>query len=104
MKNKNIAKKYARALYNVAVQIDEVQDVKSRVRYLVDVIKTIPELKHLLQTHQISVQDKISILENVLSNSIKSLEIELIKEIITNHSIIILGEISKHFEYLIQID
>ena len=72
MNNKGMTKKYARALYNVAVQQGDVKKVSERINYIVNVMKAVPELNQLLQTHQISADNKITILKNILHENISS--------------------------------
>lgn len=104
MNNKGMTKKYARALYNVAVQQEDVKEVSNRINYIVDVMKAVPEFSQLLQTHQVSTEDKITILKNVLKDNISSLEVELISDILEHNNILILSDIAKHFEYLVETD
>ncbi|MBT5077791.1 MAG: ATP synthase F1 subunit delta [Candidatus Marinimicrobia bacterium] len=99
-----MTKKYARALYNVAVQQKDVKEVSNRINYIVDVMKAVPEFSQLLQTHQVSTEDKITILKNVLKDNISSLEVELISDILEHNNILILSDIAKHFEYLVETD
>lgn len=104
MNNKGMTKKYARALYNVAVQQEDVKKVSERINYIVNVMKVVPELSQLLQTHQISADDKITILKNVLHENISSLEVELVSDILKNNNILILADIAKYFDYLVETD
>ena len=104
MNNKGVIKKYARALYNVATQQEDVKPVSNRINYIVNVIKTVPEFSQLLQTHQVTTINKINILKNVLKDNISSLEIELITDILEQNNILILSDIAKHFEYLVETD
>jgi F-type H+-transporting ATPase subunit delta len=104
MNNKGMTKKYARALYNVAVQQEDVKKVSERINYIVNVMKVVPELSQLLQTHQISADNKITILKNVLHENISSLEVELVSDILKNNNILILADIAKYFDYLIETD
>ena len=104
MNNKGMTKKYARALYNVAVQKKDVKEVSNRINYIVDVMQAVPEFSQLLQTHQVSTEDKITILKNVLKDNISSLEVELISDILEHNNILILSDIAKHFEYLVETD
>ena len=71
-------KKYARALYNVAVQQGDIKEANDRINYIANVMKVVPELSQLLQTHQVSTENKITILKNVLHENISSLEVELV--------------------------
>ena len=104
MSNKGMTKKYAKALYNVAVQQKNLKEVCKRIKYIVNVIKAVPEFSQLLQTHQVSTETKITILKNVLQDNISSLELELISDILEYHNILILSDIAKYFEYLIETD
>ena len=104
MNNKGMTKKYARALYNVAVQQEDVKKVSERINYIVNVMKTVPEFSQLLQTHQISDDDKITILKNILHENISSLEVELVSDILKNNNILILTDIAKYFDYLVETD
>ena len=104
MNNKGMTKKYARALYNVAVQKKDVKEVSNRINYIANVMKAVPEFSQLLQTHRVSTENKINILKNVLKDNVSSLEIELISDILENNNILILSDIAKHFEYLVETD
>ena len=104
MNNKGMTKKYARALYNVAVQQKDVKKVSERINYIVNVMKAVPELIQLLQTHQISSDNKVTILNKVLNDNISSLELELIADILKNNNILILPDIAKYFDYLVETD
>ena len=99
-----MTKKYAKALYNVAFQQKNLKEVCKRINYIVNVMKAVPEFSQLMQTHQVSTETKITILKNVLQDNISSLEIELISDILEYHNILILFDIAKHFEYLIETD
>ena len=104
MNNKGMAKKYARALYNVAVQQEDVKKVSNRINYIANVMKAVPEFTQLLQTHRVSTENKINILKNVLKDNVSSLEIELISHVLEYNNILILPDIAKHFEYLVETD
>lgn len=104
MSNKGMTKKYARALYNVAVQQEDVKEVSNRINYIVNVMKAVPEFSQLLQTHQVSTENKITILKNVLQENVSLLEVELISDILEHNNILILANIAKHFEYLVETD
>ena len=104
MNNTAMTKKYARALYNVAVQQEDVKMVSNRINYIVNIIKAVPELSQLLHTHQISADNKIAILKKVLHENASTLELELVSEILKNNSILILADIAKYYDYLVEID
>ena len=102
MNDKGMTKKYARALYNVAVQQEDVKEASNRINYIANVIKAIPEFSQLLQTHRVSTENKINILKNVLKDNISPLEIELISDILEHNNILILSDIAKQFERLVE--
>ena len=93
MNSKGMTKKYARALYNVAVQQEDVTEVNNRINYIVNVMKAVPEFSQLLQTHQVSTENKITILKNVLHEKVSSLEVELVSDILEHNNILILANI-----------
>ena len=94
-----MTKKYARALYNVAVQQKDVKEVSARINYIANVMKAVPEFSQLLQTHRVSTENKINILKNVLMDNVSSLEIELITDILEHNNILILSEIAKRYKH-----
>ena len=104
MNSKGMTKKYAKALYNVAVQQEDVKEVSNRINYIVNVMKTVPKFSQLLQTHQVSTENKITILKNVLHENVSSLEVELVSDILEYNNISILADIAKYFEYLVETD
>ena len=104
MNNKSIAKKYAKALYNVANEKQDVKIVLKNIKYIVFAIRYIPELSYLLKTNKVSIENKINILENVLKNNISKLEIELITNLLMENNILLLSEIATNYEYLLKND
>jgi F-type H+-transporting ATPase subunit delta len=88
----------------VAVQQEDVKEVSNRINYIVNVMKAVPEFSQLLQTHQVSTENKITILKNVLHENVSSLEVELVSDILEHNNILIWGDIAKYFEYLIESD
>ncbi len=104
MNKKGLVNKYARALYNVSVQQEDVKEVNERVHYISAVMKAVPEFSQFLQTHQISAEDKLKVLKNVLKDDISSLEVELIAELIQHGHVLLMAEISRRFAYLVEVD
>ena len=104
MNKKGLVNKYARALYNVSVQQEDVKEVSGRIHYISAVMKAVPEFNQFLQTHQISVEDKLKVLKNVLKDDISSLEVELLAELIQNGHVLLMAEISRRFVYLVEVD
>jgi F-type H+-transporting ATPase subunit delta len=81
-----------------------VKEVSNRINYVVNVMKAVPEFSQLLQTHQVSTENKITILKNVLQENVSLLEVELISDILEHNNILILANIAKYFEYLVETD
>ena len=67
---KSIIKKYTQALYRVAVKEDDINQISARLHNIRSILKSVPELNQLLVTRRVGVQDKMSILKNILGNKI----------------------------------
>ncbi len=104
MNKKGFVNKYARALYNVSVQQEDVKEVSERIHYISAVMKTVPEFSQFLQTHQVSAKDKLKAVRNVLKNDISSLEVDLLAELIQHGHVLLMAEISRRFTYLVEVD
>ncbi len=102
--NKGIIKKYTQALYKVAVKEDDINQVSARLHSLRNILNSISELNQLLLTRRVGVQDKITILTNIFGNKISDIEIDLMVLLMKNGHVMLLGEIVKHFDYLLDKD
>ena len=58
---KGMVKKYAGALYNIAVQQEDVKEVSGRLNYIRAVLKAVPEFSQLLITRRVSAKNKLVI-------------------------------------------
>ena len=103
-KNKGIIKKYTQALYKVAVQEDDINQISARLHILSSILKSVPKLNQLLITRRVGVQDKITILTNILGNKISYIEMDLMVLLMENGHVMLLGEIIKRFDYLLDKD
>ncbi len=99
-----MVRRYAAALYNVAVQQGDVREVAKRLTYIRDVLKAIPVFGQLLLTHRVSAADKLSILNKVLGKSISELEIDLIAHLLEDGHFMLFNAVVKRFEYLVETD
>ena len=77
-----MVKKYARALYNIAIQHEDVKEVSNRLKYIRDVFKAVPVLSQLLLTHRVSFKNKTAILNRVLGDKISTLERDLVSHLL----------------------
>ena len=72
--NKGIIKKYAKALYKVAVKENDINQISTRLHRIRSILKSVPKLSQLLSTRRVQVQDKMIIMKNILGNKISDIE------------------------------
>ena len=82
--NKGIIKKYAQAAYKIAVKEQDVNKISVRLHNVRNILKSVPELNQLLITRRIQVQDKITMLKNILGNKISDIEMDVMFLLIEN--------------------
>ena len=99
-----MVKKYAGALYNIAVQQEDVKEASSRLNYMRAVLKAVPEFSQLLITRRVSAKNKLAILTNVLGDRISALEKDLISHLLEEGHFLLFAVIVKRFEYLVETD
>ena len=102
--NKGIIKKYAKALYKVAVKENDINQISTRLHRIKSILKSVPKLSQLLSTRRVQVQDKMIIMKNILGNKISDIEMDLMVLLIEKGHIILFGEVIKHFDYLLDKD
>ena len=102
--NKGIIKKYAQAAYKIAVKEQDVNKISIRLHNVRNILKSVPELNQLLITRRIQVQDKITMLKNILDNKISDIEMDVMSLLIENGHMNLFGEIVKRFDYLLDKD
>ena len=100
--NKSIIKEYARALYKIAVKEDDVNQISSRLHSIRSILKSVPELNQLLITRRVSVQDKTTILKNILDNKISDIEMDLIVLLMENGYMPLFGAVANYFDYILE--
>ena len=101
---KGMVKKYAGALYNIAVQQEDVKEVSKRLKFISAVLKAVPELNQLLITRRVSSKNKFAILNKVLEGRISVLEKDLIFHLLEDGHFLLFNEIVKRFDYLVETD
>ncbi len=102
--NKGIVKKYAQALYKVAVKENDINQISTRLHSIQSILKSVPALSQLLSTRRVQIKDKIIILKNILEDKISDIEMDLMVLLIENGHIMLFGEVIKHFDYLLDKD
>ena len=100
--NKSIVKKYARSLYKIAVKENDVNQISSRLHSIRSILKSVPELNQLLITRRVSVQDKTTILKNILDNKISYIEMDLIVLLMENGYMPLFGAVVNYFDYILE--
>ena len=101
---KGMVKKYAGALYNIAVQQEDVKEVSGRLNYMWAVLKAVPEFSQLLITRRVSAKNKLAILTYVLGDKISTRVKDLISHLLEDCHFLLLVYIVKRFEYLVETD
>ena len=99
--NKGIIKKYAQALYKVAVKENDINQISTRLHSIRNILKSVPALSQLLSTRRVQVKDKMIILKNILGDKISDIEMDLMVLLIENGHIMLFGEVIKRFDYLL---
>ena len=99
--NNGIIKRYAQALYKVAVKEDDIKQISTRLHSIRSILKSIPELNQLLITRRIRGQDKMIMLKNILGDIISNIEMDLIVLLMENGHMMLFGEVINRFDYLL---
>ena len=102
--NKGIIKKYAQAAYKIAVKEEDENKISVRLHNVRSILKSVPEFNQLLITRRIKVQDKITMLKNILDNKISDIEMDVMALLIENGHMNLFGEVVKRFDYLLDKD
>ena len=99
-KNKDIIKKYAQLLYQVAVKEDDINQISDYLHSIRSILKSVPELNQLFITRRVQVQDKMIMLKNILGDKISDIVMDLMVLLMENGHMMLLGEVVKRFDYL----
>ena len=100
--NKGVVKKYSRALYKVAIEVKDANQILARLHNLRSLLKSVPELNQLLITRRVQVKDKMIILKNILGDKISVIEMDLLILLVKNGHMILFAEVVKRFNYLLE--
>jgi len=103
MANNIHVNKYAKALFNVALDNNSLTDVKESLNSIGKISKTIPEFNHILYTKNTSALNKKNILFNVLHDNVSSLVMELLIILIENDQIQLFADIINKYNKLINL-
>ena len=99
--NKGIINKYTQALFKVVVKEDDLHQVSDSLHSIISILKSVPELNHLLITRRVKLQDKLIMLKNILGDNISYIEMDLMVLLMENGHMMLFGEVVKRFDYLI---
>ena len=99
-KNKDIIKKYAQLLYQVAVKEDDINQISDYLHSIRSILKSVPELNQLFITRRVETQDKMIMLKNILGDKISDIVMDLMVLLMENGHMMLLGEVFKRFDYL----
>tara|TARA_B100001250_G_C19800070_1_gene790613 strand:+ start:1657 stop:2208 length:552 start_codon:yes stop_codon:yes gene_type:complete len=102
MANNSHVNRYAKVLFNAAVENNIAGDVRGGLIAIAKIAKSIPEFNHILFTKNISGSDKKNILSNILRGKMSSLVIELLMILIENDEIQLFEDIANKYNYLMK--
>ena len=101
MKNNREVKKYAGAVFAVAEKSGQLSEVSLHLNTLLMMYKTSPELRLVLQSRRISLENKSKILQVVLKDVLSEFGFELIFQLLNDGRAQILEELIKRVQFLI---
>jgi F-type H+-transporting ATPase subunit delta len=99
--NQGNVKKYSQALFKVAIKEHDVNQISIRLHDMKNILKSVPELNQLLLTRRVQLQDKMTILKNILNDKISDLEMDLMVLLIENGHMMLFGKVVERFDYLL---
>jgi len=101
MKNNREVNKYAGAVFAVAEGSGQLSDVSQHLNALLTAYKTSPDLRLLLQSRRIPLEDKSEILKVVLEDVLSEFGFELLLQLLNDGQTQLLEEIIKRVLFLI---
>ena len=101
MKNNREVNKYAGAVFAVAESSGQLSDVSQHLNTLLTAYKTSPDLRLLLQSRRIPLENKSKILKVVLEDVLSGFGFELLVQLLNDGQIQLLEEIIKRVLFLI---
>ena len=101
MKNNREVNKYAGAVFAVAESSGQLSDVSQHLNTLLTAYKTSPDLRLILQSRRIPLENKSKILKVVLEDVLSEFGFELLVQLLNDGQIQLLEEIIKRVLFLI---
>jgi F-type H+-transporting ATPase subunit delta len=101
MKNNREVNKYAEAVFAVAEKSGQLSEVSQHLNTLLTAYKSSPDLRLLLQSRRILLENKSEILKVVLKDVLSEFGFELLFQLLNDGRIQILEEIIKRVQFLI---
>tara|TARA_B100000029_G_scaffold488189_1_gene544468 strand:+ start:292 stop:828 length:537 start_codon:yes stop_codon:yes gene_type:complete len=102
-KNREVSK-YSRAIYDMAVKSDSIEKTLKSLNSLSLINSTSSEFRLFLQSRRIKAKDKIVILNQILSNVLSDLELDLLMHLIENDNIHLLNQIIQQYGVICEQD
>ena len=101
MKNNREVNKYAGAVFAVVEKSGQLSEVSQHLNTLLTAYKSSPDLRLLLQSRRIPLENKSEILKVVLKDVLSEFGFELLFQLLNDGRIQILEEIIKRVQFLI---
>jgi len=93
-----VSSRYAEALYNVAVQNQELDEVEQELNFIVGMVESLNDFKKILYHPIITVQEKKVFLENVFKDNISSVTKNFLFLLVDHHRQFFLKDILKVYK------
>ena len=97
MKQSREIKKYAQAVFDVADKTGQLTNTIQRMKILLSIYNSSPEIRLFLQSRRISSEEKLKILKRVFMDILSDLEFELLNYLLKDGHINLLEAVIKRF-------
>ncbi len=96
-----IAKRYAKALFEIATEQKIQEKVLSEMRILSEVVKVNPEIQNFFESEAVSVESKLAVVKNSFSSKLSAPLFETLKLMAENGRLAVVSDLVVAFEELI---
>ena len=96
-----VAQTYAKALYEVAFESDQMESFQKELSFIIETFKQYPDFYELCRTPRISLEEKKKIIGDVFSGKLTIEIINFLKVLLDKRRITSLGEIAREYRKLI---
>ena len=95
-----VAKRYAKALFGLALDNDELENTESDLKQIEAVITGNPDLEKLLRNPLVSDQDKFNVLDEIFRNKLQTTSVHFLNLLADKKRIAFLSEVIEAFEQM----